>query len=399
MKKIKLLTLLLFPLTTIYATQFNVLINKTDNNYVIGETVSPEPPEPPIESLLFDDVKCSFYHCLGLKNGSVWYSGVNFKGAFGVGDEIKGSAKWVQVPKDNIAYSGVERIYATYGGTSFIKKGSIVYGAGQNDSGIIGTNDNKPRSVWTILKDSNNKEITNVSKFESVSSYSAYLERSDGLYYAGSGMNTFGSGNTLKYTKITSQKSNELTPGIHVVYRVGGTAYMGGYNSAGQLGDGSTTSSKTIKPYGLSGSGVLRTFGNDNNTFLLKSNGLYGAGSNGYNLITSSSSVNTKNFTLITNNYEDYKVGSSIIAAIKNKTLYLRGRNNEGQFGKPFDKSDEGKWINAGKIDSLNDVFLTSGFNVFVKRDGKLYASGKNDNGQLGIGTKTNINTWTLITK
>ena len=149
-------------------------------------------------------------------------------------------------------------------------------------------------------------------------------------------------------------------------------------------------------------------------TFLLYENGdLYGRGYNGYNTLGIGNTANQYDWVKITDNVKKvcagksgYYGGRSNTGIIKNDgSVWFWGENAYGHAGMgnttalTVPTKLALTFLEAGdsvKDLILNDSYATSAFIITEK--GKLYASGANTQGQLGVNDKNNKSTFTQVT-
>jgi fibronectin type 3 domain-containing protein/alpha-tubulin suppressor-like RCC1 family protein len=164
--------------------------------------------------------------------------------------------------------------------------------------------------------------------------------------------------------------------------RYDGTVYAWGYNSSGQLGDGTKNYSST--PLKVPVSGIVDIAGGGAHSLALKSDGTISAwGSNTYGQLG-----NTNNLSGVI----AIAAGKYFSTALKNDgTVWAWGNNDYGQLG-------DGTYIqntNPVQVKDLTGVIAIScGYNhvLALKNDGTVWAWGNNNSGQLGNGTGTKSN-------
>ena len=197
-----------------------------------------------------------------------------------------------------------------------------------------------------------------------------------------------------------------------VALKSDGTIWTWGYNSSGQLGDG-TTSIGRKSPYKI---------GNDTNwskifcglSFIIaiKKNGsLWSWGENGMGqlgYISKDEPIQTTPLQIGSDsNWVQASCGQYHTVAIKNDgTLWSWGLNNSGQLG---DGKVSGGGSKPTKIGLENNWFQVACgyiYTIAIKKDGTLWAWGNNNYGNLGDGTKTllmsptqigNSSSWTQV--
>lgn len=178
-----------------------------------------------------------------------------------------------------------------------------------------------------------------------------------------------------------------------VAVQSNGTLWTWGLNKYGQLGDGSFINRRQPVQIGDNGDWVAVAAGNDH-SLALKSNGtIWAWGNNKYgqlgneNLVVQSSPVQVGQDS----NWRSIFAGEFHNYGIKvDGTLWAWGLNKLGQLGNgatnnavaPIQVGGEGEWIKVAPGHSHSAA---------IKSDGTLWVWGSNSYGQIGDGTKDNI--------
>ena len=289
------------------------------------------------------------YHTLILRNdGTLWGCGRNYYGRLGLGDESdRTTLTQIITNTDNI-----KSVYCGTSHTLILKNDGTLWGCGWNGEGELGLGDTSNRITLTQI-------TTNTNDIKSV--------------YCG--------GN---YTIILKNDN---------------TLWGCGANNRGQLGLGDTNNrvvlTKITDDVKLVGCGY-------EHTIILKNDGtLWGCGYNAHGDLGLGDDTDRVTFTQITTNADNIKSiysGSNHILILKNdNTLWGCGYNEHGQLGlgNTTDKTVLTKIItNANNIKS---VYCGGPYTFILKNDGTLWACGKNDCGQLGLGDTTNRSIFTII--
>ena len=207
---------------------------------------------------------------------------------------------------------------------------------------------------------------------------------------------------TLTPTRTVTPTPTQ-TPTMPDIYSL----YSWGYNSYGQLGDGTTgnNSSANSKNYPLRiapGDDWTQISCGIETSFAIRSDGklfTWGNNNRGQLGISTSTFSRTLPAQLGTDSWISVKAcGESVKAIRSDGKLFAWGLNSQGQLG-------DGTYLNKStptQIGTDNWTAIADGadfaeHSVAIRSDGKLFAWGRNFNGQLGDGTNTDNITLTQI--
>ena len=161
---------------------------------------------------------------------------------------------------------------------------------------------------------------------------------------------------------------------------------MWGYNSYGQLGDG-TTERRTSHIKVLENV-VSVSCGSSHTAAILDSGQLYTWGYNKYGQLGNGTTESNSVPTPMLNNVAAVSCGWSHTAAIKTDgTLWAWGNNSDGQLG---NGSTAKSFIPVKIMDNVISVSCGEHFTAAIKADGTLWMWGRSDYGQLGNGGSQN---------
>ena len=342
------------------------------------------------------------------------------------------------------------------------------YGTGSNHFGMLALG----------ILDSSVNTLTNIdlpagktiSKISSGAYFAMFLMTDGTLYGVGKNSNgELGLGHNNSEIRSLTQVSipsgkiiKNISCGSYyfVVLMTDGTLYGTGYNEFGQLGLGDNINKNVLTKITIPPLKTIKTvLAGNNHTIVLMTDGtLYGSGSNGYGQLGLGSAPSVSVFTQIPPpNGKIIKSvscgGNSVIVLMTDNTLYVTGKNSNGQLGIAQDNKTDiyvltqpdttfqaGKTIQTifggsfstiitmtdntvygagiGNLLGLSDsndrtVFTLlsmptnkimqtvaggNAHNIFLMKDGTLYGSGNNSYGQLGLGNNNNRTVLTQIT-
>jgi|GEM_PF-2391272 len=317
----------------------------------------------------YADVEKASIFVLGA-DGYVYATGRNDYGQLGVGDTSNRSAPVrmnLRDPSNRVltARKVVPGLYSTY----ILASDGYVYAVGRNDVGQLGdgTTTNKSTPVRMNVRNASNVALTAVDVV--ADDHSAFVIASDNQVY-GTGLNngTLGTGTGANVSTptlmILRDPSNTVLTARSVITEGYATfviasdnyVYVTGYNDRGQLGVGDTAQRYTPVRMNLRNpSGTPLT------AIKVASFGVAGAA-----------------FVIASDNY-----------------VYAVGRNDYGQLGI---NSTTGISLpqrvqlkdSKGALLTAKDVLIEHISAYFIGSDDRLYATGLNDNGQLGVGDRIN---------
>lgn len=182
----------------------------------------------------------------------------------------------------------------------------------------------------------------------------------------------------------------DISAGMYhtVALKSDGTVWAWGKNSYGQLGDG--TKEDRRRPVQIKGmSNVVKVFAGMYSTFAITSSGtLYSWGGNSYGQLGDGTTVDRyapaaiKGFTDVI----EIAAGMYHTVALKsNGTVYAWGWNTPFGILGDGTKEDKRSPVQVKNLEDITDIAIGMYHAVAVKKDGTLWAWGKNDFSQLGV--------------
>ncbi|MDR1614634.1 MAG: hypothetical protein LBS26_03590 [Campylobacteraceae bacterium] len=288
-----------------------------------------------------------------------------------------------------------------------------VYAAGYNEYGQLGLGDSgseTDRSNFTEVTFLSDKNITAII----TGGAHSFVLSNDGKVYA-TGFNLigqFGLGDNTdrnSFTEVTSISGiSAIAAGDLYSFALSndGKVYATGDNHLGQLGLGDWTDrSNFTEVTFLSDKNITAIITGNAHSFALSNDSkVYATGFNEYGQLGLGGNANRDNFTEVT--FLSDKNITAIVAgyyhsfALSNDgKVYATGYNDYGQLGL-------GDWIdrsNFTEVTFLSDknitAIITGGAHSFaLSNDGKVYAAGYNGPGQLGLGDTTDHIDFTEVT-
>jgi alpha-tubulin suppressor-like RCC1 family protein len=268
-----------------------------------------------------------------------------------------------------------------------------VYGAGNNDDGQLGFKDTADYYVldhrkFTEIPSLNGKKITAIAAGDSFS----LALGSDGKVYA-TGYDNFAEVSSLKGKNITT-----IVAGRSHSFAIDsdGKVYASGANSYGQLGFGDMWQRNGFTEVtSLNGKNIIAISAGEHHSIAVDSDGkVYTAGDNDYGQLglgddgyrtnryafTEVPSLNGKNITaVVAGTYHSFAIDS-------NGKAYGTGNNGHSELGLG-DKNNRNTFTEIPSLNGKNIISIAAGswHSLAVDSEGKIYATGNNYDGQLGL--------------
>ncbi len=257
----------------------------------------------------------------------------------------------------------------------------------------------------------NNTLSIPVFRFADSGSYYVVITNSDGMAISAPaslsvsnaplrtwGYNTFGSlgdGSAIPSNLPLTVSSNVVAMAggdFHSLFvQADGTLWAMGYNDKGQLGNGST--GNAVWPICVASNVVAAAGGTSYSLFVKADGTLWAMGYNNKGQFGNGSMSDTNRPVAVASNVVAVAAGAYHSLFVKaDGTLWAMGDNLTGQLG---------NGTNGAGTDSAQPVVVASNVvsvaagayhSLFMKFDGTLWAMGRNDNGQLGLGTVGDTN-------
>ncbi len=305
-----------------------------------------------------------------------------------------------------VPVSGLDGVVRIAGGlfhSLFVKKDGSVWACGRNTLGPLGDGTTMDRTTPVQVGG-----LTNVVQAAGGGEHSLFLQ-SDSTVWA-CGNNTSGQlGDGTNITKLTPVQVAALTNIVQVAagaeyslfLKNDGTVWACGHNGFGQFGNGTNTSSKV--PVLISGlSGIIHISAGEWHSIFVKNDGtVYSCGRNQFGQLGDGTLVNKNTPVQINALSEMVQADAGGIHSVfvkKDGTAYAcglnSGGNNDGQLGDgtTIDRTTPVQVVPAWGAVKIVYAVATREHSLFLTKDGAIWASGRNNYGQLGSGVFSGIN-------
>lgn len=362
-------------------------------------------------------------------DGNINCIGENDKGQLGLVDtDNRNSLTELYVP-------AIKSISAGYSNFLYITENNEKYVVGNNEEGQLGNGTFTDVDVPEILSEEDVEEIIWDGNRN-------YIIKSDGTVWA-TGENEKGelsigtTQNTYEYNQVKNNSGKAITDIKKIVcgswnvlfLKKDGTAWGAGYNDDGQLGIGdygiesdSDAVSKARQVVTSTGSNLTNIVDIVDGSaeyitiFIDKSGYIWGTGRNYYGeLGLGHRDEVIKATKLDISDVRKVDIGGCQILYLKNDgTVWATGRHTYGELGvgeidslssdsiitkgdevyvvEPLQVKEKSSYSSTTNMTGVKDIIMVgSTYSLFIKDNGELWASGKNSDGQLGIGNTNNV--------
>jgi alpha-tubulin suppressor-like RCC1 family protein len=182
-----------------------------------------------------------------------------------------------------------------------------------------------------------------------------------------------------------------------------GTVWATGHNGYGQLGLGDTTNRNTFTqlPSEFNNPKMISCGGY--HTFIVKQDGtVWATGRNYYGQLGLGDNNDRNTFTQISSSFNNPKMiscGSYYTFIVKQDgTVWATGSNYYGQLGLVGDTTNRNTFTQLpDEFNNPKMISCGSYYTFLVKQDGTVWATGRNSDGQLGLGDNTSRYTFTQL--
>jgi alpha-tubulin suppressor-like RCC1 family protein len=353
--------------------------------------------------------KGSYHSFIFSNNGSIYATGLNDSGQLGLGDNAKRNVftEVTDLRDKNIISIAVGQAHSF----AFSDNGTI-YAAGYNEYGQLGFGDNVDRNVFTEVTDLRDKNITSIvlGCWHSVAlsdSGRVYVTGLNNLVQLGLGDNV----NRNVFTEITDLRDKNITSVVAgdaftLAVSNNGRIYAMGRNKDGQLGLGDNVDRNTsVEITSLRDKNITSIVAGRWHSFVFFDNGsIYATGQNQFGELGLGDNVSRNVFTEVTG-LRDKNIISIVgdneysFALGKDGKVYSTGWNNYGQLGLG---DNVNRNVFTEVIDlrdkNITSIILGDAHSLAFSSNGKIYATGRNSDGQLSLGDNNNRNTFVEVT-
>ncbi|MDR2152807.1 MAG: hypothetical protein LBO72_08300 [Helicobacteraceae bacterium] len=341
-------------------------------------------------------------------NGKVYAAGYNGNGQLGLGDN---HPRNVFVGVSFLDDKNIVAIAASSSHSLALDSDGKVYAAGWNGDGALGLGDETESNVWTLVSSLGDNNITAIATNEE---HSLALDSEGKVYatgYNSSGQlgsneardrNIFAPVSSLdgkKIVAIAAGKEHSLALDSR------GKVYATGNGDDNRLGLGDIDNRYIFTPVGsLKAKNIVAIATGDAHSLALDSNGkVYATGTGTYGpglgfgdyknrkTFTPVSSLKDKNIVAIATGKEHS------LALDGEGKVYVAGYNGSGQLG--FGRNSRDTFTTFTVLNDKNIVAIAAGkeHSLALDSEGKLYATGENEEGQLGLGNDDEVYDFTPV--
>ena len=303
----------------------------------------------------------------------------------------------------------IKQISCGYHHTFILKNDGSVWSCGSNIYGQLGTGTIGGPDTFTQVPD-----ITNVKEIACGYSHT-FILKNDGSVWS-CGKNDYGqlglndTGNRKTFTKVTTNINNdvkEIACGYDhtFILKNDGSIWSCGRNNYGQLGLNDETDRDTFTQVTTNISNVKQIVCGMYHSFILKNDGsAWSCGRNDIGQLGLDNKTNQYTFTQvntnINNDVKQIACAYDFTFILKNDgSIWSCGRNNYGQLG--LGSVTAGNSIFTQVTTNISDVKeIVCGNNqtFILKNDGSLWSCGENNYGQLGLNDETERTIFTQVT-
>ena len=339
------------------------------------------------------------------ENGTVWATGRNDYGQLGLGDTSnRNIAEQVKIDEDTYL-ENVVKIDVTDDTTIALTKNGEVYTWGRNTNAELGVGDSTYRSYATRVKGvDGNGYLENIIDVANSETNSYAIDKQGNLYGWGYGnyYEIDSTTTTRKYPVKMQDYSNVVSVSagdcVVMIMQSNAEVFARGFNGKGALGTGKTEGSLTETIIGNDINSI--SIGNDSAIIIKEDGTVWASGKNDYGQLGLGDTANKSVYTQVkledgTELKAKYAEANSSVSTIlgKDGKAYIAGYNGYGQLSdgttttskyfKPM-LNENGTEVTDAMLIKIGEMSNSDINTAIVRKDGTVWASGDNTNGQLG---------------
>lgn len=303
---------------------------------------------------------------------------------------------------EDTSVSNVEQVCSGQNHTVIKKTDGTIWSCGRNQFGQLGLGDNIDRNVFTKIDVDNVELICCGDDF-------TIIKKTDGTIY-GCGDNNYGQlglgditpRNTFSKIAIDDVKCIGCGKDHTIIVKNNGDVYGSGNNTYGELGLGSGSSNYYTTFSKIDISHIVNVSLGYLHSLLLNDRGeifTFGRNHNGELGLGHNSNINTPTKVDV-DNVINIECGSYTSIIIKeDRSIWGTGYNYYGTFGTGSNGNLNKFTQIMTTLDTTNIGQMYCGMyhTIIVMKDGTVLATGYNEFGELGLGDKTNKNSFTKV--
>ena len=177
-----------------------------------------------------------------------------------------------------------------------------------------------------------------------------------------------------------------------LILKEDGTVWGCGYNNFSQLGDGTTTTQKSLVQMS-NATNVKAISCGKNHSLILKEDGtVWGCGYNSSGQLGDGTTTTRKTLVQMTDatNVKQIVCGENHSLILKEDgTVWGCGYNKDGQLGDGNVTETQKTLVQMTNATNVKQIVCGQNYSLILKKDGTVWGCGNNSNGQLGDGTTT----------
>jgi len=290
--------------------------------------------------------------------------------------------------------SRVKSIAAGYRHSLFLKKDAGLWAVGSNQNGGLGNGTKTQQNSPIHVLDTNVAAVA-------AGTYHSMILRQDGSvwtvgndFYGELGNNPLISLQTYPVRACPSGAVDISTQAFHgLILKADGSVLGMGRNDEGQLGDGTTTNQPSATP--IFQSGIRSISAGGYHSLFLKTDGtLWATGRNTNGQLGDDSTVSKSTPVQLDTEVATIEAGEFHSLYLKEDgSLWATGKNSNGQLGDGTTASKQVPVQITGIQGTVVALAAGGDHTLVLTSDGGLWGMGRNDYGQLGNGSTTDVST------